>query len=245
MQATKMTLMAMLFLACWDEGRTQEELEVGRPREGRRIAVGANLSSPAMACFRCHGVDGSGDPAAAFPRLARQSEQYLYASLKDYASGVRENPIMSPIAKELTESQMRDVSAFYASRSGETLLAHPSAPSPDPALLQHGATIAAVGNAESGVQGCINCHGPAGRGLGSIYPYLGGQYASYIEAQLKAWKAGVRRSNREPAEVMSYIARQMRDDDIQAVALYYGSIRFVAPEQIVPLSARSGTQGGR
>lgn len=248
MRVSDTALMALLFLAGCPESHAQGWLEFGNADEGRAVAVGANLSSPAAACFRCHGVDGRGDPAAAFPRLSRQPEQYLYLSLKDYASGMRDNGVMSPIAKELSDKQMRDVSAFYASQSGGSSPVPPRRFLADPELLQHGAAIASVGNAERGVQGCINCHGPAGRGLGSIYPYLGGQYANYIDAQLKAWKTGARRADRQTGEVMAYIARQMSDEDIRAVALYYESIRFggaSVPEQISPLPTTSTVQGGR
>lgn len=230
------TLIALLLLTCVAHAR--EEFETGDPNEGRGVAVGANLSSPAAACFRCHGVDGKGDSAAAFPRLSRQAQPYLYAALKDYASGARENAVMSPIARQLSDKQMRDVSAFYAAQASAPARAQGSLA--DPELLQHGAAIAAVGNARRGVQGCINCHGPAGRGLGAGFPYLGGQYANYIEAQLRAWKSGARKSDRQTSEVMGYIARQLSEEDIRAVALYYGSIRAGDGDAATPISPLPG-----
>ena len=83
----------------------------GSRERGHAIVVGAFSTAADVrgACFHCHGIDGRGDAAAAFPRLTDQVYKYLYDSIKDYASGVRNNEIMSPIARALTDQQMRDV----------------------------------------------------------------------------------------------------------------------------------------
>jgi cytochrome c553 len=201
---------------------------------GRAIVVGAynfgQTPQPQRGnCFQCHGMNGKGDQAAAFPRLTDQSYKYLYESLKNYASGVRNNPIMSPIAKALADQQMRDVAAYYAVQTDA-----PYGPRPevDPDVLQYGASLAAVGSATRGVQGCINCHGPDGAGLAPTYPYLGGQYANYLQSQLRAWKTGARRGG-AAGGIMEYIAKRMTDEDIRAVSLYYARMRppSVTPEQ--------------
>ena len=142
--------------------------------------------------------------------------------MKDYASGARQNAVMTPIAKALDDQQMRDVSAYYAAQKEA-----PSAPQPmvETHLLQHGAALSAVGHAERGLQACINCHGPHGVGLAPTYPYLAGQYANYLEAQLNAWKSGQRKSDRLVGQVMENIAKQMTDEDIRAVSAYYASVR--------------------
>lgn len=196
------------------------------------------MSPAAGACFQCHGMDGKGDAAAIFPRLSDQVYKYLYDSLKDYASGIRQNPVMTPIAKALTDQQMRDVSAYYAAQKS---VEYPPPPRVDPHLLQHGAALAAVGNAERRVQGCINCHGPDGGGLPPTYPYLAGQYAAYLEAQLRAWKTGERKG--DGFGIMENIAKRLTDEEIRAVSQYYAAIRprSVTPEQtkaaapVVPL----------
>src|SRR5690606_13949705 len=83
------------------------------PGAGQAVAVGTFNAGPTGACFQCHGQGGEGDAAAAFPRLSGQSYGYLVKALKDYASGARQNEIMSPIAEALSEQEMRDVSAYY------------------------------------------------------------------------------------------------------------------------------------
>jgi cytochrome c553 len=195
---------------------------------GRAIVVAAAGVGPGGACFQCHGMDGKGDAAAAFPRLSGQVYKYLYDSMKDYASGARQNPIMTPIAQGLSDQQIRDVSAYYAAQEQAPFISPEAAA---PRLLQHGGALAAIGSSERGIQGCINCHGPAGAGLPPTYPYLAGQYAMYMEAQLNSWKGGARKSDRLSAVAMEDIARRMTDEDIRAVSLYYASIR---PQTVTP-----------
>jgi cytochrome c553 len=195
---------------------------------GRGIAVGTYNRGPGGACFQCHGIDGKGDGAAAFPRLTAQSYSYLYESMRDYASGVRQNAVMTPIAKALDDQQMRDVSAYYAAQQEAPFGPQPTV---EVHVLQHGAALSAVGHAERALQACINCHGPHGVGLPPTYPYLAGQYANYLEAQLNAWKSGQRKSDRLVGQVMENIAKQMTDEVIRAVSAYYASIRLAGEPQ--------------
>mgnify|MGYP003338657138 CR=1 FL=1 len=128
--------------------------------------------------------------------------------------------ISSPIARALTETQRRDVAAYYQSLPNAAWSGRPDTPVRQ---LQRGATLAALGDAAIAVQGCINCHGPAGAGLPPVYPWLGGQHAAYLEAQLQAWKSGARGG--DAMAVMSNIAQRLSDADITAVSAYYASLR--------------------
>jgi len=209
---------------------------------GRFVAVGGYLNGAAGgsagACFQCHGLDGAGDPTGAFPRLSGQSAWYLYDSMKDYASGARQNAIMTPIAQALSDRQMEDVAAYYAAQED---VPFPPPPDVDPLMLQHGAAISAVGIAQQGVQGCVNCHGPAGIGIPPSYPSLAGQYASYLELQLRLWKDG--RRGGDPLNVMENIARLMTDEDIEAVSKYFASVRLPQAGQGADGTAGGPTQG--
>lgn len=189
------------------------------PVAGQAVAVGAVNAEAGDACFQCHGQNGEGDAAAAFPRLTGQSYSYLVKSLKDYASGARENEIMSPIAEALSEQEMRNVAAYYAGLEDDTFTPQST---PDVEQLQYGAALAAIGSADLGIQGCLNCHGPDGAGLGYGYPYLAGQHANYTEAQLRAWQEGTRTG--DPLDIMANIATRMSDREIAAVAAYYASL---------------------
>jgi cytochrome c553 len=68
-------------------------------------------------CQACHGSDGNSTNAQ-YPRLAGQHASYLERALLDYKSGARSNPIMAGFAAGLTEQQIKDVSAWFASQTG-------------------------------------------------------------------------------------------------------------------------------
>ncbi|MCQ8780523.1 cytochrome c, partial [Escherichia coli] len=66
-------------------------------------------------CAACHGADGN-SPAPTFPILAGQTQRYLYLQLKDYKEGRRKNPLMSPMAANLSKQDMQDLAAWFASQ---------------------------------------------------------------------------------------------------------------------------------
>ena len=215
---------AAVFLA--QPGAAQDTAEPDI-ENGRAVAVGAYAREPGGACFRCHGIDGAGDSTAGFPRLTDQTFNYLYESLQAYASGERPSPIMQPIAQSLSEAEMRDVSAYYASLADAP---YPPPSSVDPEVLQMGAMLSAIGSPDEGIQACVNCHGPEGVGLPPTYPFIGGQNAAYLEQQLLLFKSGERKG--DEFGLMRYIASLMSDEQITAAANYFASLRpaGVTPE---------------
>ncbi len=71
----------------------------------------------AKVCEACHGLDGkSVDPS--YPNLAGQYESYLIKALSDYRSGARRNAIMSSFAANLSNQDIEDLAAWYASQEG-------------------------------------------------------------------------------------------------------------------------------
>jgi cytochrome c553 len=89
-----------------------------------KLPVTGNVAAgkqKAAACASCHGEDGNSQDAS-YPRLAGQYESYIIKSLEDYKSGARNNPIMAGFAGSLSEQDMKDIAAFYASqRRGLTM----------------------------------------------------------------------------------------------------------------------------
>ena len=67
----------------------------------------------AAACAGCHGANGEG--IAPNPALAGKSEDLLVLALKDYKSGKRDNPVMKGMASALTDGDMANLAAYYAS----------------------------------------------------------------------------------------------------------------------------------
>ncbi len=210
-------------------------------KHGQDVVLGKISCAPGQTCypcFTCHQIRGEGSASSEFPRLTGQAFRYLYTSLKDYASGARKSDVMEPVAKALSNDDMRDVAAYYAGEElAQSDMAKWAAAKNSPAsdMLTEGAALAAIGSAKRGVQACANCHGPAGAGLPPVYPYLAGQYAGYLEAQLKAFKSGSRKES--GLQIMTDIARRLSDDDIHSVAEYYASIR---PPVTVPQTSFAG-----
>lgn len=82
--------------------------QAGNPELGRA------KSAP---CAACHGADGRGI-APNFPVLAGQYADYLAKSLKQYRSGERSNALMAPLAAGLSDADIADLAAYYASLPG-------------------------------------------------------------------------------------------------------------------------------
>jgi len=77
----------------------------------------ASGKEKAKLCEACHGADGhSVDPT--YPNLAGQYASYLKQALSDYRSGARTNPIMAGMAAPLSNQDIEDLSAWFASQKG-------------------------------------------------------------------------------------------------------------------------------
>jgi len=125
--------------------RAQPESAIRQPDPGRGAGIAAQAVAPGvLACAQCHARNGGGaDGSGSFPRIAGQSAWYLAKQLRDYASGVRLNAVMAPIAKALSSEDIADVTAYYASVNAP----YPPLARPNPALTKRGEQLAKAGNA--------------------------------------------------------------------------------------------------
>jgi cytochrome c553 len=180
-----------------------------------RADVGGNVDAgkkkATQVCAACHGLDGNGGADPTWPKLSGQIPEYLFSQLQRFKSGARENPIMKGMAAALSEQEMKDVAAYYASQSRSL----GSAGNKDLAL--EGQRIYRGGIAASAVPACMSCHGPSGHGLPPNYPRLYAQNEAYTETQLLDFKAGRRAS---ADNIMPQIAGRMEASEIKAVAEY-------------------------
>ncbi|HEY9199864.1 MAG TPA: c-type cytochrome [Gammaproteobacteria bacterium] len=165
----------------------------------------------AAACASCHGADGnSANPD--WPKLAGQHDKYLAKQLANFKNGDRKNAMMAPMAMGLSEQDMADIAAYFASQTQNGGKA-------DPAQVAGGEKLYRGGNATSGVAACMACHGPNGMGNPQAnFPRLSGQHAAYTVIQLKAFRAGERAN--DAGKMMQNIAARMTDDEMKAVASY-------------------------
>jgi cbb3-type cytochrome c oxidase subunit III len=167
----------------------------------------------AAACGACHGMDGNSSDKQ-YPKLAGQNEAYIARQIKLFQSQKRQNAIMMGFAATLSEQDMHDVGAYFASKSSLAGVA-------DEKLLERGQALYRGGDGALGVPACMACHGPDGRGMaGAGYPQLAGQWADYVQAKLKDWKSGTTWGDDANAKIMPEIARRLGDTDIAALASY-------------------------
>jgi len=180
---------------------------------GQRIA--------GQVCAACHAADGN-SVAPTNPKIAGQFAEYLQKQLGDFKAHqnkkpARDNPIMTPMASNLSDDDIQSVAAYYA---GQKLRPATAA---DKDLAALGQKIWRGGIAATSVPACGGCHGPAGAGIPVQYPRLAGQFAEYVAGQLKGFKDGAR--SNDPNGVMRGVAARMTEREIQAVAQYAAGLR--------------------
>jgi cytochrome c553 len=180
--------------------------------------TGSSPSPTAVSlCGNCHGLDGTGRGSGAFPSLAGQRAEYLYASLRAFAERQRFSAVMSGIAANLDDDGMRGVAEYYASlspREGE--------PSDDASARARGAAIASRGVSERDVPACVECHGPTAQPKNPAYPRLSGQHAMYLVQQLQLLQER-RRGGSVNVALMHVFVDRLRHDEIRDVARFYSS----------------------
>lgn len=172
--------------------------------------------SKAQVCAACHGADGNSlNPE--WPNLAGQHARYTIKQLEDFKAGdARSNPVMAEQVKNLSDEDMADLGAYFATLT-------PAGGFVSEEQLALGERIYRGGNQETGVPACIACHGPTGAGdpMGGV-PALSGQRAPYTIAQLKAFRSGTR--SNDPNGMMRGVARFLSDAELQAVAEYVAGL---------------------
>lgn len=194
--------------------------------KGKILAVVAALAmvSPAMAggdaeagkgksasCTACHGTDGN-SAAPTFPKIAGQHADYSAKQLADFKSGARVSALMAGQVAALSEQDMADLGAYYATEKAKIGKAKDE-------TLAAGEAIYRGGIAETGAAACMACHGATGGGVpGAGYPQLSGQFADYTKSQLLAFRDGSR--SNDANQIMRDISKRMTDAEITAVSQY-------------------------
>jgi cytochrome c553 len=186
-----------------------------------KAADGATKSA---ACAACHGPNGnSANPE--WPRLAGQSAVYIVEQLRLFRSGVRNNPVMKPLASSLSNQDMDDLAVYYEAQTPAGLEA-------DPSYWQSGEALYLRGDKSHDVPACVACHGPAGRGnLAAGYPALRAQQSVYVMKQLNDYASGARYTGAHPEAadrngvMMFTIAKRLSAEQIRDVASYVQGMR--------------------
>ena len=182
----------------------------GNPAAGKARAEAAG-------CFACHGVDGvaTADGLATDkndPNLAAQPDLYLQFQLVFFRKGVRKNEVMNAMAQQLSDDDLRNVSAYFAS------LPPPNPPAPPDTAPQD----TELGSKVAQAIHCTNCHGDHFEGVDNI-ARLAGQREDYVYEALRDFKSGARTST--GAAGMAEVVYPLGDLEMKALAHYVSRLR--------------------
>ena len=182
------------------------------------VLLGANIThaappdaaagkTKAQTCFACHGENGIGI-SPDIPNLAAQPALSITYQLIQFRGQQRKGGAMEALAASLSDQDMRDIAAYYASL-------------PLPSPQSGNAEKIAKGQQISNTQYCNSCHGAQLQGQKHI-ARLAGQSPEYLITQLKNIRSG---SRVDMDGTMGSAARGLSDDDIEAIAAYAASLK--------------------
>jgi len=181
-------------------------------------------------CVACHNLDGN-STIPVNPKLAGQHAEYLVKQMKNFKGDggkppERVNAIMNAMVLAYSEEQIRDIAAYFAAQKQKGEMAK------NRETIEYGQKLYRAGDQAKGLPACAGCHGPSGAGIPAQYPRIGGQFAEYIEAQLKTFREGAQASNprdnaraNDPNKMMRMVAIKMTDTEIKAVSDYVAGLR--------------------
>lgn len=166
-------------------------------------------------CIGCHGIVGyqnSFPEIHKVPKISGQSDKYIVAALHAYKKGDRKHPTMRGIAGSLSEQDMADLGAYYASQADK---AAPEAP--------RTASTAAAALIEKGA--CASCHGANfSKPIDPSYPKIGGQHADYLFFALKAYTVEGNNMIGRSNGIMAGIAKQYTPAEMREIAKYLSTV---------------------
>ena len=177
---------------------------VGAPAHAADLEAGQRK---AESCSACHGADGNATIPGT-PSLAGQPVYFTHWQLIKYRDGRRKDPVMSPLAKNMTDADMADLAAYYAAQR----------PLPRPATTEPAKV--ALGKRLATLHHCASCHRPDLSGQQQI-PRLAGQDYDYLLRLLRAFKT---RTASDIDGTMTIATQTLRDDDIENLVHYLASL---------------------
>jgi cytochrome c553 len=182
----------------------------GTPAAGKAKAESAG-------CFVCHGTDGLATSNGLatdknVPNLAAEPDLYLQFQLVYFRKGVRKNVIMNALAQSLSNEDVRNIAAYFASLPPALPPLPPDA-APDDTKL--GGQVATAIH-------CTNCHGDNYEGVDNI-GRLAGQREDYLYKALRDFKSGARTVT--GAAGMADVVYPLGDTEMKALAHYLSRLR--------------------
>jgi cytochrome c553 len=214
-------------------GCTEKQESTGKTAAGKQAAgdIGAGKTIAERDCKTCHGLDGKG-LAPAIPHLAAQRERYLLASLAEYKEGKRTHAALRDLTKNMSDADMRNIAAYYASQPPVVNAAATDIKHSSP--YEKGKSLAAP---------CAKCHGEDGNSKVPGTPTLAGQQPHYLVAAIQEYHQGERAT-----ATMKSMLRDADKLELENLALYFATQTPVQravpargdPKAGEPLSAMCG-----
>ena len=161
-----------------------------------------DIEAKAQMCDACHGQNGVPADPKTIPIIWGQQQSYLVKQLHDYRSGDRDDPIMSPIAKQLAQEDLRKIAAYFAAKSWPAKTAATATASPPKGIAQ-----------------CQPCHQPHLEG-GPPAPRLAGLSYEYLLASMRSFAGDVRTNNEDMPKFM----QALTDSELDAMARYLSAL---------------------
>ena len=161
-----------------------------------------DIEAKVQACAACHGENGVPTDPKTIPIIWGQQQSYLVKQLHDYRSGDRDDPIMSPIAKQLAQEDLRKIAAYFAAKSWPAKTAATATASPPKGIAQ-----------------CQPCHQPYLEG-GPPAPRLAGLSYEYLLASMRSFAGDVRTNNEDMPKFM----QALTDSELDAMARYLSAL---------------------
>jgi len=195
----------------------KEGIVMGDDDSGDAIKLRSGPGDPvagkgkAELCTGCHGEEGISLEGMA-PKLAGQYGKYIAKQLRNFQSGTRTHQIMSAIAATVSDDDLADIAAYFASRTKMKGIGSDN---------KLGKELFLHGDMSRMMVACVNCHGVNGKGKtpsNSVFPVIGGQHKDYIRGQLINFRAGDRSNS--PGGVMNIITQKLTDAELEALADY-------------------------
>jgi cytochrome c553 len=167
-------------------------------------------------CFGCHGEDGN-SASPEFPKLSGQYGSYIAKQIRNFQSTTRTHQVMGAMAAAVTDEDLADISAYFASQ--------PIMKGDNPSSNQIGKNLFENDDLPRMLVRCSNCHGATGKGQNPgnpMYPVIGGQHKEYLLGQLLNFRKGAR--NNSPGGVMNTIVHRLSDAELDALADYVSGL---------------------
>jgi len=167
----------------------------------------------ALPCLPCHGKEGRAGPDGYYPRIAGKPAKYLLNQLINFRDGRRYFPMMNYLTERQQDAYLAELAEYFSSQK----LPYDSV-SPEgvaEATLTRGRILVKDGDKSTDLPACSACHGDNLLGALPAVPGLLGVSRSYLDAQLAAWRTGLRHA--KAPDCMATIAKKMTPADIEAV----------------------------